>query len=156
MREALKTVVLLAAVLLVFIAGSAAAQTWSEKQTEVWQNEKALWELWANKDFDGLMAYYHEDYSGWSADEAVPAGKATVTRWLKYQYTSNSVEIYEITPMAIVVVDDVAVVHYVYTIVVASDEGGKNTYTGKWTDFLKKMGDKWMIIADHGSPDDDD
>jgi len=156
MKNVFKCVIPAAALLLVFLAGSAAAQTWSEEQTEVWQYEQALWELWANKDFDGMMACYHENYSGWGADDAAPAGKETVTKWLNYRYASNSVEIYEISPMAIVVVDDVAVAHYVYTIVVASDEGGKNTYTGKWTDVMKKQGDKWLIIADHGSPDDDD
>ncbi len=27
---------------------------------------------------------------------------------------------------------------------------------GRWTDLLKKQGDKWVMIGDHGGPDDDD
>ncbi len=43
-----------------------------------------------------------------------------------------------------------------YLDVSKSGEAGEKMTQGRWTDLLKKQGDKWVMIGDHGGPDDDD
>jgi ketosteroid isomerase-like protein len=62
--------------------------------------------------------------------------------------------VYEITPLAITVRGEFAVVHYYYSQVSKSSEGKMSNVKGRWTDILLKQGDRWVLIADHGGAAD--
>jgi ketosteroid isomerase-like protein len=102
------------------------------------------------------VALYHDDYKGWDYDSPLPAGKASSEKWLTYASENYNWIIHELTPAAIVIVDDVAVVHYYYTAVFADLDGEKENTDGRWTDILMKDGDAWKLIADHGGREKDD
>jgi len=34
--------------------------------------------------------------------------------------------------------------------------GKEKSSQGRWTDILKKEGDKWLLIGDHGGPTEDE
>ena len=60
-----------------------------------------------------------------------------------------------LTPEAIWVKGDFAVVHYYYSDVTKDKDGKTSTDSGRWTDILIKKGDKWVMIGDHGGETSD-
>ena len=62
----------------------------------------------------------------------------------------NDRAIDEIDPLTIKIYEDVAFVHYYYSMVRELPDGKKKTENGRWTDILLKQGNKWVLIGDHG------
>lgn len=156
MKNVFKPVALIFMIILVLSASSITAQEWSDEQKAVWNHVEIYWDLILQKDSEGFKAYIHPDYSGWGNSEPLPGNKATLDKWLEYNLANNTWEIYELNLAALAIFDDVAIVHYYYTGVIADAEGKKREAKGRWTDILKKQGDKWVIIGDHGGSIDDD
>lgn len=140
--------------LAVLVSAPVAAADWSAAQQEVWKNVEAYWSFWSKGDINGFQGYVHEDYSGWSVDSPMPAGKSSSGKWMGFWAANNSVMVYEITPVAITVRGEFAVVHYYYSQVSKSSEGKMSNVKGRWTDILLKQGDRWVLIADHGGDTD--
>lgn len=136
--------------LTVLLAAPVAAGDWSAAQQEVWRNVEAYWAVLAKGDVDGFLAYMHEDYSGWSLSSPVPESKATSAKFLRFFVGRSTTEFYDITPVAITVHGDFAVVHYFFYEVSKNAEGKTRTEHGRWTDILIKQGDRWVLLADHG------
>jgi len=134
------------------VAGSPAisAQEWSAAQKDVWKNVEAYWNLGAQRDVDGMLAYFHDDYLGWSNQSPLPSGKATTRKWVKHQFETTTEVLHTIQPVGIVIQGDVAIVHYYYVVLETNAKGEEETSRGRWTDVLKKQGDRWVLIADHG------
>ncbi len=141
----------------VVLCGGVQAQDWSPAQQAVWANVQAYWDLDGKGDLEGFLAYFHEDYSGWSFDDPVPTGKASARKWLGYGYESGQTLEQEIMPLAIRIHGDVAIVQYYFVRAVQDSDGKRRRETGNWTDVLLRQGDKWVLIADRGgvAPDED-
>jgi ketosteroid isomerase-like protein len=144
--------------LAVLVAAPAGAADWSAAQQDVWKNVEAYWAMWAKGDITGFTGYTHDDYMGWSVDAPMPASKTSSNKWMSFWAANNSVVMYEITPLAILIHGDTAVVHYYYSSVSKDKDGKMQNERGRWTDILVKQGDRWVLYADHGgaSPEDDD
>ena len=140
------------------VVAPAGAGGWTDAQQAVWSNVEAYWALWTKGDVEGFMGYVHDDYMGWSADSPMPESKASSAKWMSFWSADNSVPMYEITPVTVLIHGDVAVVHYYYSLVTKDKEGKLDDEQGKWTDVLVKQGDRWVLLADHGgsAPDNDD
>jgi ketosteroid isomerase-like protein len=136
------------------IAAPAAAADWSAAQQEVWKNVEAYWTSWSKGDIDGFQGYVHQDYVGWSVDSPVPSGKASSGKWMGFWAANNTVMVYEVTPVSIMVRGDFAVVHYYYSQVAKGSDGKMKSAKGRWTDILVKQGDRWVLIADNGGDAD--
>ncbi len=155
MKNAFKPIALIFVIILLLSACSVIAQEWSNEQKAVWNNIETYYELWIQRDFDGFMEYVHPDYIGWSYSDALPGNKEFLEKWGQYNLKNYSWEIYELKLAALVIIDDVAVAHYYFTGVYLDSEDKKKDTKGRWTDILKKQGDKWVIIGDHGGSIDD-
>jgi ketosteroid isomerase-like protein len=152
MKMKFKPIVLIIVIIMIFTGSSISAQEWSDEQMEVWKQVESYWELFTNKDLEGFMSYVHSNYIGWGYNDQLPRDKSSFEKWIKYDIKNYSADIYEITPAAISIFDDVAIIHYFFTYVDSDSEGKKNRYRGRYTDILKKQGDKWVLIGDHGGP----
>ncbi len=141
--------------LLAMFGGGLQAQEWSPAQQAVWADVKAYWDLDSKRDLEGFLAYFHEDYSGWNYGDPVPGGKASARKWIAYEYSSGETLEYEITPLAIKIHGDVAIVQYFFTRAFKDAEGKRKRERGDWTDVLLKQGDKWVLIADRGGVPED-
>jgi len=141
--------------LAVLIAAPVAAGDWSAAQQEVWKNVEAYWAVLAKGDVDGFLGYMHEDYVGWSLSSPAPESKAQAAKYLRFFVGRGTTEFYDITPVAIVVHGDVAVVHYFYYEVAKDSDGKMKTERGRWTDILVKQGDRWVLLGDHGGAAED-
>jgi ketosteroid isomerase-like protein len=125
------------------VSPTALSQEWSPAQKEVWSNVEAYSERSAAGDLEGFLSYVHEDYIGWDISEPMTTSKARLRKTYK-------TELNDIQPVAINIVDDVAIVHYHFTMIVKDADNKKTHATGRWADVLKKQGDKWVLIGDHG------
>ncbi len=126
------------------------AQEWSEEQKEVWKNVETYWDLFAKKDLEGSMSYFHDDFIGWSNRKALPNNKASRQKSLSHSFETTTVLIQELQPVAIKIHGNVAMVHYYYSELSKDVEGKENNESGRWTDILLKQGDKWVLIGDSG------
>ncbi len=130
-----------------FFVTNASAQDWSPQQKEVWSRVQQCLDFFVAKNFDSMGGCVHDRFSGWLYGEPVPRGKAYFNTVTRHIMESVSVATYDLRPVSIVVIDDVAVVHY-YSFMVF--EGSLNVTQDKWTDVLVKENGVWRWIADHG------
>ncbi|HTT58357.1 MAG TPA: nuclear transport factor 2 family protein [Opitutaceae bacterium] len=131
-------------------ATPAHAQEWSPAQKEIWQNVEAYWKLGAEKNLDGFLAYFADDYVGWETGSPLPTTKASLRKWLEHDFKVNDTVVYEVKPVAIVIHGDVAFVDYYYSQITRGPDAKEKSESGNWTDILIKQGDKWVLIGDHG------
>ncbi|MBU0508288.1 nuclear transport factor 2 family protein [bacterium] len=143
----------------VMVVPVSAADNWTAEQKEVWAAEEKMWELMTQDNLDGFLALIHNDYVGWQYEAPVPYGKETSAKWIKYWVPQRKVLIYDLSPVAIAVFGNFAIVDYYYQMVVEigkDDEKKKKESEGRWTDIFMKEGGKWMLVGDHGGSTDDD
>lgn len=126
------------------------AQEWSAAQKEVWKNVEAYWALDAVGNLDGFMSYFHESYMGWDMNEPLPIDKATVRKFIDYEYKTQKTVIYNIKPVGINVIGNFAIADYYYTRIVKDMDGKEKGRSGRWADVLMKQGEKWVLVGDHG------
>jgi ketosteroid isomerase-like protein len=142
--------------LIVLSAGSLPAQEWSAEQQAVWAVVEGYWAAGAAEDLAAMMAAMDDDYLGWSNSDPIPGDKSSSEKWFKYGFEYYDWILYELKPVGISVFDDFAIVHYYYTGVYKDVDGERISTEGRWTDILRKVGDKWLLIGDHGGRTDDD
>jgi ketosteroid isomerase-like protein len=135
---------------LLILPSSASAQQWSPAQQEVWRTVEAYSQMFQQRNLDGALAYFHDDYRGWYNRNALPNTKQSLQLWLPHHFANSRVIVSEVQPLAIQVFDDVAVVHYNYSEIVQQGDNAPRHETGRWTDVLKKVNGRWLIIGDHG------
>ena len=133
-----------------FPSKSIFAQEWSDAQKGVWKNVETYWNLFAQGNVEGLMAYYHESYKGWDNDSPLPQGKATSEKGQKHFLQGNKIILHQIDPVSIEIHGNFAFVHYYYSMLFKNPKGEEQNGRGRWTDILTKQGDKWVLIGDHG------
>lgn len=146
---------------LLFAAGNVFAQDMPanpvDDQADVWALIEAQWnaeEKGDNKWMDRLLT---EDFSGWSKDSPAPQGKASTKMWDRFNEQVSQMVAHELYPLSIVVHDDVAIAHYLFTSADKSKkkDGGIKKSNGRYTDILVRTDDGWKFIAWSGGSDDD-
>jgi len=135
---------------MVLLSNTASAQKWSAEQQEVWKANENWWKLYKNNDAEGIKALVHKDYVGWSYSSYATEGYEELLKWVYHMFPEGTKIIYHnLKPLDILVMDDVAVLHYYYSTRKIVD-GKDSTTQGRWTDIWKKEGGKWLLIADSG------
>ncbi len=56
------------------------AGEWFSEQKEVWKVVETYTDLATKGDVEGFLAYFHEDYAGWSTDSPIPYGVSSVKK----------------------------------------------------------------------------
>ncbi len=126
------------------------AQEWSAAQKEVWKNVEGYWALDAAGNTDGLLAYFHPDYVGWSITNAMPSSREATKKFITHRHKTSKTLVYDLQPAAIKIHGNIAIVHYHYVLIAKNAEGKDKESSGRWTDTLMKQGDKWVMIGDQG------
>lgn len=141
---------LVSAVIVLAGSSAAVAQEWSAAQKDVWKSVEAYWDLGAKRDVDGMLGYFHDSYLGWSNQSPLPNGKAEVRKWMTHEFETTTEVLHTIQPVGIAIHGDMAIVHYYFVVLETNAKGEEQTRQGRWTDILKKQGDRWVLVADHG------
>ena len=112
--------------LIVFWSFQVFGQQWTEEQKEIWEVVVADWELFKQGDLVGLMADRHNNATIWSS---------TI---LSY----DKPVAYELEPLAIGIIGNVANVFYEY-----KWNGNVLSERGRTMDTWIKQDNKWLLIA---------
>ena len=143
----------LAAMTLLF-AGFAAAQDTAADQASVWAVVEKQWnavEAGDRKWMDELLA---EDFTGWPKNAPAPRNKASTKMWNRFNESQGKVVAHELYPLAIVVHDDVAVAHYLYTSAYKNKDDEVEMNNGRYSDVLVRTKDGWKFLTWHGGADE--
>lgn len=137
-------------------AGSVQAQQWNAEQKEVWKTVETYTQMLIDGNVDGLMGYFHKDFTGWGPGAPVPSDFATRDKWVRFFVPKMKMHFHNMQPLSIKVHGDVAIVQYLSSSL-ASRGGAEAKWSAtNWTDILMKTDGKWMLIGDHGSAVEDD
>lgn len=144
--------------LLSSIAATAQAATDDQvnDQADVWALIEQQWAAEEKGDEKWMDTLLTDDFSGWGKASPAPRSKASTKMWNRFNKQVSKMIAHELYPLSIIVHDDVAVAHYMYTSASKnSDKEGKiETINGRYTDILVRTNDGWKFIAWAGGQDD--
>ena len=136
--------------LLALVAGPAFGQGSADDQAAVWAAVEAIWEAEERGDDDWVDTMLSADFMGWPAESPAPRSKASTRMWARFNAEQSKGLAHELYPLSIVVHGDMAIVHYLYTVVEQSKDRKVVTSNGRYTDVLVRDGAAWKFISWHG------
>jgi hypothetical protein len=121
-------------------------QDWTAAQKEVWEVVVADFEKFKQGDLEGILASRHDDVLIWWGEKPIPYDKklsgADYGRWFSYDIPTK----WELEPLAIKVIGNVASVFYTY-------KYSGNVLSGRGRDLETwiKQDNKWIMINSFGA-----
>lgn len=158
MRKALRFV-FISFTLVLFGSSVVFSQEWNKQQTEVWSVVVKSWSDWQYGNQASVMASIHESYQGWSDDQPLPLGKKQVSSMYEWMAANSKIQNHMLNLARIVVVKDVAVVHYYFEFsskFTEDDVTESITMRGKNTETYINEGGNWLLIGDMTIFEEDD
>ena len=141
------TKLLLIAGALVVACAQAQAPTWSDEQAAVWAVVEQSWDSQVAEDGKWPGDYTHEKFVGWGENLPAPRGKETSIARRRGVDESTDTAWHEITPLAITVVGDTAVVMYAAIFLVVNSDGESNPAVISVVEVLIRDGRSWEFLA---------
>lgn len=139
--------------LLLLTASTAAAQRWTPEQEEVWKAVEAAAMAYTSGDVS--YETVHPDFVFWNAGNSVPGDREAARALDTAFWGAVGARMHgrSITPLTILVFDDVAAVHaYIRGYQAFGEETPK--FAGiRWTSVWKKEDGKWLQALNYGHPD---
>lgn len=124
---------------------------WSKKQLEVWETVKEYSKAESDRDLEKYLKYWHHDFIGWHQGWENPTNYQERVEGLKIYFSATESVMYELEPLNIKVLGEVAIVQYKNRMVVQTKKSGEEEYSiSKWTDILVREKGEWSLISDHG------
>lgn len=120
-----------------------------EKQKEVWNVVLTYTKLIMHGKVDEFLDYFHEDYSGWSNIEPMPADKESIITELGNRSIQKVTEKYYLIPIKIKIHDKIAIIHYFLSEKSEDEYEIKKSSIKHYTDILINNNGKWFLLADH-------
>ena len=74
--------------------------------------------------------------------------------WDRFNDEQGNIVAHELYPLAIVVHDDVAIAHYLYSSAYKGKDDEVEVNNGRYTDILVRTDEGWKFIAWHGGDDE--
>ena len=149
---------LLAGLAALFVSLGAMAQETPEITTnvgaDVWSVVEGQWNAEESGDKKWPERLLADDFSGWQKNSPAPRGKGSTIYWNRFNAGQGKTVAHELYPLSIVVNDDVAVVHYLYTSAFEDKDKEVEVSNGRFTDILVRTDDGWKFLAWHGGDDD--
>ena len=138
------------------IAGIATA--WGQEETDdpadVWAIVEQQWDADEKGDKKWIDRMLTEDFSGWPNNAPAPRTRQSTRMWDRVGEQMGQSIAHELYPLSIVVHDDIAIAHYLYTSAFQDKDGKIETNNGRYTDILVRTENGWKFIAWHGGDDE--
>ena len=136
------------------LAGPVVAQETADAQADVWSVIEQQWDAVAKGDKKWTDRFLADDFSGWPNDSPAPRNKSSTQMWDRFNATQGEVVAHELYPLAIIVHDDFAVAHYLYTSAYKDKEDDVEVSSGRFSDILVRVEDGWKFLSWHGGDDE--
>lgn len=120
----------------------------SLKEKDVWKNVEKYTQRIMKNDFKGFLKYLHNDYLGWNYTSFTPVKKSDIQNELLH-LPKRKIIWYNLIPLAINVLNELAVVHYIYSVRYQGKDGVVKEKNGKNMDVLLKQKNNWLVIVDN-------
>lgn len=130
------------------------AQDGTDDHAAVWESVEEIWDAQERGDDDWVDVMLSADFMGWPDASPAPRSKASTRMWARFDADQSKGLAHELYPLSIVVHGDVAVVHYLYSIVVQTKSKTNESTTGRYTDVLVRDNGGWKFISWHGGADE--
>lgn len=130
------------------------AQEATDDSADVWSAVEAQWAAEEKGDKKWIARLLTDDFMGWSKNSPAPRGKQSTEMWDRFNDQQGNMVAHELYPLSIVVHDDVAVAHYLYTNANEDKNGEVKMSNGRYTDVLVRGEDGWKFLAWHGGDDE--
>jgi len=139
--------------------GTAFAQDLAEQssgndQANVWATVEEVWAAEERGDEGWTDSMLSADFMGWPYASPAPRSRASTRMWARFDIEQNKGLAHELYPLSIVVHGDMAVAHYLYTMVVQTKDKKVITSNGRYTDVLVRDGTLWKFVSWHGGSDE--
>jgi len=139
-----------------FLLGYASAysQETADDSADVWSVIEEEWNADESGDRNWPDRLLLDDFSGWGANSPAPRSKSSTKMWDRFNEQLGKMLAHELYPLSIVVHDDVAVAHYLYSSAFKSKDGDIEMSNGRYTDVLVRTDDGWRFLTWHGGEDE--
>jgi len=137
-----------------FTLGIVQAQDASDDSADVWSVVEAEWDDNESNKRNHLDRVLTENFMGWGRNSPAPRSKDSTIMWDRFNNEQSELIAHELYPLSIVVHNDVAIAHYVYTSANEDKDGKVEVSNGRYTDVLVRTDDGWKFIAWHGGDDE--
>ena len=131
------------------------ADTTSQDEADVWEIVEEQWNAEENGDREWPDRLLTDDFAGWPKNSPAPRGKLSVKMWDRFTEQEGALVAHELYPYRIIVRDDVAVAHYLFSSAFKTKDGDIVRNNGRYTDILVRTPNGWRFLAWHGGNDDD-
>ena len=149
-REVFKLV--LTSVLLLGFA-SVLAQDSANDSADVWSVIEEQWNADEKGDKRWPDRLLTDDFAGWRIESPAPRSKSSIKMWNRFSDQMDKMVAHELYPLSIIVHDNVAVAHYLYSSAKQSKDGDIKMSNGRFTDVLVRTDDGWKFLSWHGGAD---
>ena len=140
--------------LVLCVAGAPAyAQGSADDQAAVWAVVEEIWAAEQSGNVDWVDDKLSADFTGWPGNSPAPRSRASTRMWARFNADQTKGMVHELYPLSIVVHGDMAVVHYLYTMVVQTKDREIVRTNGRYTDVLVRDDGAWKFISWHGGID---
>ena len=127
--------------LIVFLGFKVRGQEWTAEQKEVWNAVEADIELFKKGDVDGVLASRHDDVVIWWDSKPIPYDKELLRLNYKQGFDYDKPVNWELEPLAIKIIGNVASVFYTYKF-----SGIIFTGSSRAIQTWIKQDNKWLMI----------
>ena len=138
---------------LVAIPASLHAQSPGEDSVDVWAVVEAQWNALESRDDAWIDELLVDEFAGWGTNSPAPRNKASVRMWQRFNDRQGRLVAHELYPLSIVVRNDVAIAHYLYSSAYEDKDGDVEMATGRFTDVLVRTDGGWRFLSWHGGDD---
>ncbi len=132
------------------VAQDAVDQSSGGDQASVWATVEEVWAAEESGDVNRVDAMISADFMGWPYASPAPRSKASTRMWTRFDADQNKGLMHELYPLSIVVHGDMAVAHYLYSMVVQTRDKTTVSSNGRYTDVLVRDGTTWKFVSWHG------
>ncbi len=152
--SAIRRLVPAALLVLTVAAAPVSAQDDASDAANVWQLIEMQWDAEEKGDRKWPERLLLDEFAGWMKDSPAPRTKASTIYWNRFAERQGKTVAHELYPLSIVIRDDVAVAHYLYSSAFEDKDGKVELNNGRFTDILVRTDDGWKFLSWHGGDDD--
>ncbi len=145
MRKTIKLLLLVGS--LVAIGAQAQDRAWSAEQSSVWTVVEQSWDAQAAENGKWPGDFVRDDLIQWSDNIPAPRGKDAYIAWQRSVDESSNSVWHEISPLAITVAGDTAVVAYSAFLGFENTDGTSGTAVRSIVEVLVRDGRSWKYLA---------